>query len=42
LILTAENDVSATPLPHANLPPLTPQLPFDEVIVKLLIVPVSV
>jgi len=39
---TAENDVSDTPLPHANVPPLTPQLPLDEVMVKLDVVPESV
>jgi len=32
---TAEKLVSETPLPHANVPPLTPQLPFEEVMVKL-------
>lgn len=39
---TAEKDVSATPLPHVNVPPLTPQLPFEEVMVKLVAVPVMV
>lgn len=33
--LTAEKDVNATPLPHENDPLLTPQFPFEEVIVKL-------
>jgi hypothetical protein len=39
---TAEKDVSVTPLPHVNVPPLTPQLPFEEVMVKLVAVPVMV
>jgi len=34
-IHTAENWVSDTPLPQLNFPPFTPQLPFDDVIVKL-------
>lgn len=38
---TAEKLVRETPLPHANDPPLTPQLPLDEVMVKLLVVPES-
>ena len=37
--LTAEKLVRETPLPQASLPPLTPQLPFEEVMVKLLLVP---
>lgn len=36
---TAENVVEVTLLPHANVPLLTPQLPFDEVMVKLELVP---
>lgn len=32
----------ATPLPHENDPRLTPQLPLDEVMVKLSVVPESV
>jgi len=36
--LTAEN-VDETPLPQLNAPPLTPQLPLEEVIVKLEAVP---
>jgi hypothetical protein len=36
---TAEKDVSDTPLPHTNVPPPTLQLPLDEIIVKLSIVP---
>jgi len=39
---TAEKPVRETPLPHANDPPLTPQLPLDEVMVKLEVVPESV
>jgi hypothetical protein len=31
---TAVKVVDATPPPHANVPPLTPQLPFEEVMVK--------
>jgi len=34
--------VSVTPLPQANVPALTPQLPLDEVMVKLEVVPESV
>jgi len=34
-IHTAENWVNDTPLPQFNFPPFTPQLPFDDVIVKL-------
>lgn len=33
--LTAENAVDETPLPQLSSPPLTPQLPFELVIVKL-------
>lgn len=40
--LTAEKLVGFTPLPQLKLPPLTPQFPFDEVIVKLEAVPVKV
>lgn len=40
--VTAENDVSDTPLPQLNVPPLTPQFPFEDVIVKLVNDPVSV
>lgn len=36
--LTAEK-VDETPLPQLNAPPLTPQLPLEEVIVKLEAVP---
>jgi hypothetical protein len=32
--LTAVKVDDATPLPQANVPPLTPQFPFEEVIVK--------
>lgn len=39
---TVENVDEDTPLPHANTPLLTPQLPFDEVIVKLSAFPVVV
>jgi len=34
--------VRETPLPQANDPPLTPQFPLDEVMVKLEVVPESV
>jgi len=40
--LTAEKLVRETPLPQENDPPLTPQLPLDEVKVKLEVVPESV
>lgn len=33
--LTAENDVNVTPVPHVNEPPLRPQLPLEEIMVKL-------
>lgn len=36
---TAENVVADTPLPHVSVPPETPQLPLEVVIVKLLVVP---
>jgi len=36
---TAVKVVRETPLPHVNSPPLTPQLPFEEVMVKLSVVP---
>jgi len=42
LALTAEKVVDDTPLPHWNLPPLTPQLPLDDVMVKLLADPENV
>jgi len=37
--LTAENVVEETPLPHVKTPPLTPQLPLEDDIVKLEVVP---
>lgn len=40
--LTVENEVKDTPLPHVKAPPLTPQLPLEDVMVKLLPVPESV
>lgn len=40
--LTAVKVVGATPLPQVSLSPLTPQSPFEEVMVKLEVVPVSV
>lgn len=40
--VTAEKVVRATLFPHANVPLLTPQLPLDEVMVKLEVVPESV
>jgi len=36
---TAEKVVWETPLPHEKVEPLTPQLPFEEVMVKLEAVP---
>jgi hypothetical protein len=42
LALTAEKVVDDTPLPHSNIPPLTPQLPLDDVTVKLLADPENV
>jgi len=33
--VTVEKAVYETPLPHANVSSLIPQLPFDEVMVKL-------
>lgn len=41
-VLTAVKVVDATPLPHANVPPLTPQLPFEEVMVKPEVDPLKV
>lgn len=40
--VTAEKEVDATPVPQEKLPPETPQLPFEEVRVKLELVPVRV
>jgi len=37
--VTAEKVVNETPLPHAKVPPLTPQFPLEEVMVKLEAVP---
>lgn len=39
---TAENVLAVTPLPQVNDPPLTPQLPLEDVILKLELVPVIV
>lgn len=36
---TAEKDVAVTPLPHEKVVPLTPQLPLEDVMVKLDVVP---
>ncbi len=36
---TAEKVVKETPLPHEKVVPLTPQLPLEEVMVKLDVVP---
>ena len=36
---TAEKVVKETPLPHEKVVPLTPQLPLEDVMVKLDVVP---
>lgn len=36
---TAEKDAAVTPLPHEKVVPLTPQLPLEDVMVKLDVVP---
>jgi hypothetical protein len=41
-VLTAEKAVWETPLPQEKVPPETPQLPLDDVRVKLELVPVRV
>lgn len=41
-LLTAVKEVAETPLPQVNFPPLTPQLPLDEVMVKLEVDPARV